>query len=160
MSSARWPSPFIANLLNETCRAYIVRLLVPYPLSGYPPLRFETGSPFLPSPSFSSTRSSDGRSSTVGSARRWNTGFNGIKTMIVTPPSPQYIVAPSIVVLEESGGGGGGGWWVPGIRRAVVSANQRQPFNFNYYNIQPTYVYIHVTVNDSRISENNFQNRS
>lgn len=80
--------------------------------------------------------------------------------MIVTPPSPQYIVAPSIVVLEESGGGGGGGWWVPGIRRAVVSANQRQPFNFNYYNIQPTYVYIHVTVNDSRISENNFQNRS
>lgn len=81
--------------------------------------------------------------------------------MIVTPPSPQYIVAPSIVVLEESGGGGGGGgWWVPGIRRAVVSANQRQPFNFNYYNIQPIYVHIHVTVNDSRISENNFQNRS
>lgn len=29
VSFTRWPSPFIANLLNETCRAYIVRLLVP-----------------------------------------------------------------------------------------------------------------------------------
>lgn len=33
VSFTRWPSPFIANLLNETCRAYIVRLLVPFCLA-------------------------------------------------------------------------------------------------------------------------------
>lgn len=94
MSSARWPSPFIANLLNETCRAYIVRLLVPYPLSGYPPLRNRVppsslsilSPPLLLLPACCVE-------ATAGQAAwqvrgRWNTGFNGIKTMIVTPSSP------------------------------------------------------------------------
>lgn len=38
VSFTRWPSPFIANLLNETCRAYIVRLLVPS-VAYSPPIR-------------------------------------------------------------------------------------------------------------------------
>lgn len=41
VSFTRWPSPFIANLLNETCRAYIVRLLVPS-VAQSPPIRVDS----------------------------------------------------------------------------------------------------------------------
>ena len=40
-----------------------------------------------------------------------------------------------VVVPEESGGGG----WLPGIR-----VSDRQPFNFNYYNILQIYIYIFI----------------
>lgn len=41
VSFTRWPSSFIANLLNETCRAYIVRLLVPS-VAQSPPIRVDS----------------------------------------------------------------------------------------------------------------------
>lgn len=51
VSSTRWPSPFIANLLNETCRAYIVRLLVRPPIEISSPSLRNRLPPSPPSPS-------------------------------------------------------------------------------------------------------------